>query len=142
MGNLFLLWFCLRNLFVKNENAPCYARLIHGKEALALGQLQLARSFHIHDREGRKWLSASRSLKIRDLFVKYRDAPCYARPIHGKEALALGQLQLARSFHIHDREGRKWLNASRSLKIRAKFRMSKMQRGKSSVIVCEKYRAS
>ena len=27
------------------------------------------------------------------------DAPCYARPIHRKGALALGQFQLARSFH-------------------------------------------
>ena len=38
MENLFLFYFCLRDLFVKNEDAPCYARPIHGKGALALGQ--------------------------------------------------------------------------------------------------------
>ena len=45
--NLFLFQFCFRDLFVKNEGAPCYARPIHGKGALALGQFQLVRSFHI-----------------------------------------------------------------------------------------------
>jgi len=69
MENLFLFWFCLRDLFVKNEDTPCYARFIHEKGALALGQFQLARSFYIHDCEGKKWLSASISLKIR---VKFR----------------------------------------------------------------------
>ena len=38
MENLFLFQFCLRDLFVKNKDAPCYARPIHGKGALALGQ--------------------------------------------------------------------------------------------------------
>ena len=50
----------------------------------------------------------------------------------------VGQFQLTRSFHIHDCEGRKWLSAPKSLKIRAKFRITKMQRSKSSVIVCER----
>ena len=36
MENLFLFIFCLRDLFVKNEDAPCYARPIHGEGALAL----------------------------------------------------------------------------------------------------------
>ena len=36
--NLFLFELCLRDLFVNNEDAPCYAGLIHGKGALALGQ--------------------------------------------------------------------------------------------------------
>ena len=75
---------------------------------------------------------------LRELFVKNEDAPRYARPIRGKGALALGQFQLARSFHIHDWKGRKWLRASRCLKIRAKFRITKMQRSKSSVIECER----
>ena len=68
MDNLFLFQFCLRDLFVKNEDAPCYARPIHGKGALALGQFQLARSFHIHNWEGRKWLSASRNMKLPSKF--------------------------------------------------------------------------
>ena len=34
--------------------------------------------------------------------------------------------------------GRKWLCASRSMKLRSKFRITKMQTSKSSVIVCEK----
>ena len=38
MENLFLFQFCLRDLFVENEDAQCYARPIHGKGALALGQ--------------------------------------------------------------------------------------------------------
>jgi len=42
MDNLFLFQFWLRNLFVKNEDAPCFARPIHRKGALALGQFQLA----------------------------------------------------------------------------------------------------
>ena len=42
MENLFLFQFCLRDLFVKNEDAPFYARPIYGKGALALGQFKLA----------------------------------------------------------------------------------------------------
>ena len=42
MDNLFLFQFCLRDLFVKNEDAPCYAQPTHGKGALALRQFQLA----------------------------------------------------------------------------------------------------
>ena len=38
MDNLFLFQFCLCDLFVKNEDAPCYAQPIHVKGALALGQ--------------------------------------------------------------------------------------------------------
>ena len=38
MENLFLFLFCLRDLFVEREDAPCYARPIHRKGALALGQ--------------------------------------------------------------------------------------------------------
>ena len=47
--NLFSFWFCLRDLFVKNEDAPCYAQSIHVNGALGMGQFQLVRSFHIHD---------------------------------------------------------------------------------------------
>ena len=36
MDNLFLFQFCLRNLFVKNEDVPCYARHIIRKGALML----------------------------------------------------------------------------------------------------------
>ena len=61
-------------LFVKNKDGPCYARPIYGKDALALGQFQLVRSFHIHDREGRKWLSASRSFKSMRQVSNYKDA--------------------------------------------------------------------
>ena len=56
---------------------------------------------------------------IRVLFVKNEDAPFYAQPIHVKGALA-------RSFHIH-----------RSMKIRIKFRITKMQTSESSVLVGE-----
>ena len=64
MDNLFLFQFCLRDLFVRNEDPPCYARPIKGEVALLLGKFQLApSSFHIHDREGRKWLSASIGVK-------------------------------------------------------------------------------
>ena len=35
---LFLFEVCLRDLFIKNEGATCYARSIHWKEALAPGQ--------------------------------------------------------------------------------------------------------
>ena len=34
--------------------------------------------------------------------------------------------------------GRKWLSASRSMELRRKFRITKMQRSESSVIVCER----
>ena len=34
--------------------------------------------------------------------------------------------------------GRKWLGASKSIKLRSKFIITKMQRSESSVIVCEK----
>ena len=47
MGNLFLFQFCLRDLLVKIEDAPCHARPNHGKGALALGQIQLKRTFQI-----------------------------------------------------------------------------------------------
>ena len=38
MDNLFLFQFCLCDLFVKNEDASCNARPIHGKGAHAMGQ--------------------------------------------------------------------------------------------------------
>ena len=38
MENLFIFWFCLCDLFVKNEDAPSYARPFHRKSVLALGQ--------------------------------------------------------------------------------------------------------
>jgi len=49
MDNLFLLQLYLCDLFVKIEDAPCYARPIHGKSALVLGQLQLAQSLSCDD---------------------------------------------------------------------------------------------
>ena len=64
MDDLFSFQFCLRDLFEKNEDASCYARFIHVKGALALEQFQFVRSFHIHEREGSKWLSVSGSIKI------------------------------------------------------------------------------
>jgi len=73
METLFLFQFCLRDLFVKNEDTTCYARPTHRKGALALGQCQLARSFHIHDREGRKWLSGSEFENTRQI-SNYKDA--------------------------------------------------------------------
>ena len=39
------------------------------------------------------------------MIVKNEDALCYARPIRGKGALALGPFELARSFHIHTGRG-------------------------------------
>ena len=36
MDNLVLFHFCLCDLFIKNEDAPCYARPIHRKGALVL----------------------------------------------------------------------------------------------------------
>jgi len=36
------------------------------------------------------------------------------------------------------RKGRKWLSAYRSKKLRSKFRITKMQRSESSIIVCER----
>ena len=72
---------------------------------------------------------------LRDLFVGNEDARCYARPIHVEGALALGIFQLARSFHIHDGEDKKWLTMYRSIKILNKFQITKMQRSESSVII-------
>ena len=61
---IFLKHFCLRYLFVKNEDAPCYSRPIHGKGALALGQFQHARSFHILWLHGNKESTRSESSVI------------------------------------------------------------------------------
>ena len=42
MDNLFLFQFCLSDLFIKNEDAPCYARPIHGKGALSHTMTELS----------------------------------------------------------------------------------------------------
>ena len=77
-------------------------------------------------------------LKTKAMFVKNEDASCYALPIHVKGALALGQFKIARSFHIHDRKGRIWLSTSRRINILSKSRITKIQRSKGSVKVCER----
>ena len=79
-------------------------------------------------------------LCLRDLFGKNEDAPCCTQPFHVKGALALGQFQSERSFHIQDRTGRKWWSAFRSLKIGSKFRITKILRSESSVIVWKRSR--
>ena len=70
MDNLFLFQFRLHHLFAKNEDAPYYARPIHVKGALALGQFQLAQLFHIQT--GKNWLSVSRSIKMQQV-SNYKD---------------------------------------------------------------------
>ena len=57
------------NLFVRNEDAPCYTRPIHGKGALALGKFQLERSFTYMTGRAKKGLARlGRSLKTRAKF--------------------------------------------------------------------------
>ena len=61
------------------------------KGALAQGQFQLARSFHLHDREGRKWLRTSRSWKNVPNFELQR---CREARVQSYYAIGLRELKL------------------------------------------------
>ena len=74
MENLFLFKFCLRDLFVKNGDAPSYARPIHGKGAIALGQSQLVRSSHNTRPGGQKVVERVYEFKNTRQVSNYKDA--------------------------------------------------------------------
>ena len=70
--SLFLFWIWLHDLFVKNEEAPCYARPIHGKGALALGQFS-TRAILSHT------LTGNRQKVVERIWRKYRQYKVSAR---------------------------------------------------------------
>ena len=72
MDILFLFPIQLGDLFVKNEDAPCYARPIQGKGALALGQFS-TRAILSHTMTG------NRQKVVERVWQKYRQSKESAR---------------------------------------------------------------
>ena len=54
MDILYLCQFCDRDLFVKNADAPCYARPIHVNGALSSAETKPTRAILSHTRPGGK----------------------------------------------------------------------------------------
>ena len=83
------------------------------------------------------------------LSLRSEDAPCYTRPIHGKDSLAMGQFS-TRAILSHTMTGnrqkfvkrvwQKYRQSKESARSESsvKFRITKLHRSKSSVILCER----